>query len=145
VTVTTRVIAAPPTAVDAVLADPDTYPSWLVGAKRMEEVDADFPAPGSGFDHEVGGGPVEVHDRTDVTGRVPGRDLQLVVRARPLLVADVSFHLEPVAEGTSVRMEERPRGAYRWFSWLIGPLVRVRNERSLQRLAALVERGGATP
>ena len=142
-TVTTRVIAAPPTAVDAVLSDPDTYPSWLVGAKRMLDVDDDFPAPGAGFEHEVGAGPVEVHDRTDVTEHVPGRDLKMVVRARPLLVADVQFHLEPVADGTSVRMEETPRGAYRWLSWLIEPLVRVRNERSLQRLASLIERRDA--
>ena len=144
-TTTTRVIEAPPDAVDAMLADPDTYPTWLVGAKRMLEVDDDFPREGSGFQHEVGAGPIEVHDRTSVSGRVPGRELRMVVRARPLLVADVVFELAPVGTGTRVRMTETPRGVYRHLRLLIEPLVRLRNERSLQRLAHLLERGAARP
>ena len=138
-TTTTRVIQVPPETVDAALSDPDTDPRWLVGAKRMLEVDDDFPQQGSGFVHEVGAGPVEVHDRTSVTGRVPGRELRMVVRARPLLVADVVFQLEPVESGTHVTMTETPRGAYRALGWLIEPLVRLRNERSMQRLARLLE------
>jgi uncharacterized protein YndB with AHSA1/START domain len=142
VTVTTRVIAAPPETVDDVLSEPDTYPAWLVGARRMRSVDADFPAPGSGFDHEVGAGPVRIDDRSDVIGREPGRRLRMVVRARPLLVAEVDFELEPVAGGTRVRMTETPKGWHRWYAFLVEPLVRIRNERSLSRLAQLIERPG---
>jgi hypothetical protein len=141
------VIAASPEAVDSILSEPDTYPAWLVGARRMRGVDADFPAPGSGFDHEVGGGPVRIDDRSDVIDRDPGRRLRMIVRARPLLVAEVDFQLEPVDGGTCVRMTETPKGWHRWYAPLVEPLVRLRNERSMQRLAHLIERadGGASP
>ncbi|WP_421118642.1 SRPBCC family protein [Aquihabitans daechungensis] len=36
------------------LADPWTYPEWLVGAKEMRSVDAEWPAAGSSFHHRVG-------------------------------------------------------------------------------------------
>ena len=36
-------LPAPPQEVFDVISDPDTYPSWLVGAKRIRHVDPDFP------------------------------------------------------------------------------------------------------
>ena len=111
--VTSRVINAPPAAVDAVLEDPTTYPSWLGGARRIRSVDRGWPQVGRGFDHEVGAGPVEVHDRTVVTGRRPGRELRLLARARPLLVAEVRFELAPIEGATRLEMTETPLGAYR--------------------------------
>ena len=48
------IVPAPPEAVFAVLSDPETYPEWLAGAQHIRQVDGDFPAPGSQFDHEVG-------------------------------------------------------------------------------------------
>ena len=138
-TVTEHRIAATAATVSAVLADPTTYPQWLVGAKRIRSVDHDWPSPGSSFEHEVGVGPVEVRDRTEACFWQAGRELDLRVRARPLLVADVRFDIEPAGAGTLVRMTESPRGVYRVFAPLIAPLVRWRNARSLHRLAELVE------
>jgi uncharacterized protein YndB with AHSA1/START domain len=138
-TLSARVIQAPPAAVHAVLEDPTTYPQWLGGARRIRRVDPDWPKAGSGFAHEVGAGPVEVQDRTEVIDWQPGRELRLLVRARPLLEADVRFKLSRDGGATRLEMTETPCGAYRAFSWLIAPLVRVRNDRSLRRLAELVE------
>ena len=139
-TVNERRVAAPTTRVSAVLADPTTYPAWLVGAKRIRHVDDAWPAPGASFEHEVGAGPLEVHDRTEVREWRSGRELRLLVRARPVLVADVRFEIEPADGGTLIRMTETPCGTYKLLSWAISPLVHARNGRSLDRLAELVER-----
>jgi uncharacterized protein YndB with AHSA1/START domain len=127
------------------LVDAEHYPSWLVGARQVSVNDPTWPAPGSTFDHEVGAGPVDVHDSTTVVDLDWRRRLDLVVRARPFLVADVRFDLRPDGAGTHLRMEERPRGVFRLLSPLITPLVRIRNDRSLANLSRwLVEEVGGT-
>lgn len=128
------------------LADPETYPDWLVGAHEIRSVDDDFPAPGSDFHHEVGaGGPVTVPDRTTSLEAEPARSLVLLVRARPLFEGVVRFELRPAADGTTVRMDETPLGVLRWLSPVLAPLLRARNARSLDRLRDLVERRGPAP
>ncbi|MEZ5249003.1 MAG: SRPBCC family protein [Ilumatobacteraceae bacterium] len=52
-----------PTAVFEVLTDATHYPRWLGGARRVVVDDPAWPSPGSEFHHEVGVGPVDVHDR----------------------------------------------------------------------------------
>ena len=47
-------IAAAPDAVFSVLSDPDAYGDWVVGSRRIRDADADFPAVGSKFHHQVG-------------------------------------------------------------------------------------------
>ena len=49
--------AAPVETVFAVLTDPTTYPSWLIGAADIRSIDRSWPAPGSRFHHRVGVGP----------------------------------------------------------------------------------------
>ena len=62
-----------------------------------------------------------------------------VIGARPFLIADVRFEVEPHGSGTTLRMTEEPRGPFRVMSPLIWPFVRARNDRSLRRLAELVD------
>jgi uncharacterized protein YndB with AHSA1/START domain len=140
--VVTRTIAAPVGTVYDVIEDPTTYPEWLVGAKRIRGVDPSWPRPGSEFEHEVGGGPVKVHDTTEITLDRPERELRLIARARPLFEADVRFEVAPDATGTLVRMSERPRGIFVVTAPFARPLVRARNERSLRRLGEYVARPG---
>src|SRR5690606_7522428 len=52
------------------LADPTTYPDWLVGAQRIRHVDPAFPAPSSGFDHSVGPTPSATVDDSTEARRV---------------------------------------------------------------------------
>jgi uncharacterized protein YndB with AHSA1/START domain len=133
-----RLDAAPPRVFEF-LTDAAHYPTWLVGARRVVVDDPHWPRPGSSFHHEVGAGPIEVHDATSVVGLEPWRRLDLVVRARPFLIADVRFEVEPHGSGTTLRMTEEPRGPFRVMSPLIWPFVRARNDRSLRRLAELVD------
>jgi hypothetical protein len=107
----------------------------------MRWVDPSFPAPGSQFGHEVGAGPVEVDDTTTSLAAEPERSLVLHVRARPMLEADVRFELRPDGDGTLVRMAERPTGPFRLVAPVVSPLVRLRNDHSLRRLARLLGDG----
>ena len=90
---TAREIEAPPSAVFAVLADPTTYPEWLVGASDIREVEPNFPSPGAKFHHMVGVKPFVVPDSTEVIDVEPDRRLKLRVRTRPFVVAEATFEL----------------------------------------------------
>src|SRR4051794_28932406 len=79
-------------AVFAVLSDPDTYPSWLVGAEQMRSVDDEFPRAGTSFEHSVGGGPVTVDDRSESIAVQTDTCLVLRVHAGPFH-ARVEFEL----------------------------------------------------
>ncbi len=141
--VSERRFRAAPERVFTALVDAASYPTWLIGAKHVRISDPEWPRPGSSFDHEVGVGPVEVHDTTTVSDVVFAESLDLVVRARPLFEADVHFDLSPDGTGTVVRMEERPRGRFRVLAPVTAPLVRCRNDRSLARLARRIDGLGA--
>jgi uncharacterized protein YndB with AHSA1/START domain len=138
-------IAASPEEVFAVLADPRTYPVWLVGAQRIRAVDPDFPAQGTEFDHSVG--PTKttsIDDSSEVLESEPPHRLSLLVHAGPLH-ARVDLLVLPAKDGTELRFRERPTG---WGAALT-PLLRLslhaRNLESVRRLAGLVEgRSAAT-
>ena len=132
-------IDAPVEEVWDALVDVRTYPHWLIGARRIRRIDDGWPAPGTAFHHEVGiGGPLTIRDRTRSEIVEPGRRLQLDVRARPLLRADVTFELTPTAEGTEVSLEEHPTGWHRLLAPLLAPLVMARNQASLGKLSERV-------
>jgi uncharacterized protein YndB with AHSA1/START domain len=147
VTTTVRTFDAPIADVYATLVEPTTYPRWLVGAKRIRTVAPEWPAAGAWFEHVVGFGPLQLADRTTSLGAVPPRHLELLVRARPLLKATVRFELEERASGCVLTMTETPQGTYRWIGTVAGPILRKRNERSLERLADAVDvrRGRPAP
>src|SRR3954453_19254759 len=73
----------------AVLVEPRTYPLWLLGARRIRFVSLSSPRRASYFQHVVGFGPFASVDRTTSKGSRRGRELNLVVRARPFLEAMV--------------------------------------------------------
>jgi uncharacterized protein YndB with AHSA1/START domain len=119
-----------------VLADPTTYPAWLVGTQKIRAVDDRFPAEGSEFHHSVGPGqPVTVDDATESLGATPGRRLTLAVHAI-LFHARVEFVLTPSAEGlTEVCLSEQPTGPLAILTPLLRPSLAARNRKSLRRLA----------
>lgn len=123
-----------------VLADPRTYPDWLVGAQVIRSVDADFPAPGSDFHHSVGASDeVSLPDKTTAVDVDPGKSLKLKVRARPFFEGMVTFRLVPVKAGTELVLDEEPIGPLRYVAPLLRPLIVARNAKSLDRLRDLVE------
>jgi uncharacterized protein YndB with AHSA1/START domain len=145
--VNTIVVEAPPEAVFEVLAHGERYAEWVLGPSRSWPIDANWPAPGSMLEHRSGVPPLALHDTTSVVSSDPPRRMLLEARVRPLLVATVELAITPHPTGCQVRMEERlvggvARGLPRW---LTEPLMRRRNDASLQRLRLLVLRSAGVP
>jgi uncharacterized protein YndB with AHSA1/START domain len=135
-----RTIRARPEQVWEVLADPTTYPSWLVGAQVIRSVDAEFPSPGSDFHHEVGANDkATIPDRTTALDADPPHSLSLKVRARPLFEGIVRFRLVATKSGTELVLEEEPVGPLRFLAPVLRPLIQARNAKSLDNLRDLVE------
>ena len=141
--VVTRHIDATTDQVWAVLANGWVYPTWVVGASRMREVEPAWPATGSRLHHSVGVWPLLVDDKTEVLESDPRRLLRVNARAWPAGDAEVRIELEPDVVGTQVTIREDARSGP---AVLIPRLVRQagivpRNRESLRRLAYLAERG----
>lgn len=139
---TSRVIDAPASEVFAVLADPEAYPDWLLGAANIRAADHNWPSPGSVFHHTVGVRPFAFADSTMVRDVEPDRFLHVSVRARPLITAEVEFTLIPDGDRCVLTMQEEPsrRVLGNLVRPVMDPVTHVRNHRSLQLLADLVLR-----
>jgi uncharacterized protein YndB with AHSA1/START domain len=130
---------ATPDEVWAVLADPECYPSWVVGAKNVRDADPAWPEAGTRFHHTVGVGPLALKDHTEVLeSRAPER-LVLRARARPSGEANVIIELTPENAGTRVDMEEYPVSGVAKIihNPLQDKLIHHRNVESLRRLEEL--------
>jgi uncharacterized protein YndB with AHSA1/START domain len=124
------------------IADPRTYPSWLLGAQRIRHVDPAFPAPASQFEHSVG--PVDgatVDDSAEALAADPPHRLDLSVHVGPV-EGDVTFLLEESGGGTTVTLRERPTGRLAVLTPLLRPLLYARNRWSLHQLRRLLEGSG---
>ncbi len=132
-----RVIAADAAQVWDVLADGWLYPVFVVGAARMREVDAAWPAPGTRLHHSAGLWPLMIDDTTVVLECEVGRRLVLEARGWPAGQARVTMRLEALGPGrTAVTIEEdATAGPGRLVP---GPvrrrLVDLRNAETLRRL-----------
>lgn len=138
---TTRLFHCPPEAVFAVLADGWTYPSWVVGASRMRDVDEDWPEPGSAIRHSVGIWPAVIDDETVATEWDPPRRASFTAKGWPIGEARIIMEARPHAEGCVVRMREYAiRGPMQYVPRLLTePALDLRNREALKRLAYLAE------
>lgn len=135
-------VDAPPAAVFAVLADPELYPRWVVGADRVRDSDDSFPAVGARLHHTVKVGPLSLKDHTEVLEVDSPTRILLKAKARPLGTALVEIELRASRGGSEVTIEETPGDQL--SSLLAGnPLadvaLRLRNAEALSRLKRLVE------
>jgi hypothetical protein len=133
---------ATPDQVWEVLSDGWLYPLWVVGASRMREVDAGWPAVGTRLHHSVGTWPLLVDDVTECVEQAPKTQLVLHAHAWPAGRASVALRLSPVGVDTEVTMEEQAtEGPAALIPRLVqDPVLAWRNVESLRRLAFLVER-----
>ena len=131
-----RELPAPPEVVFATIADPTTYPSWLVGNSEIREVEPAWPMPGSKFHHRVGRWPASIADSTKVLELDPGRMLRLNVRARPLIRAIVTFRVVGDDRRCVVTIEEEPelRLIGNAVRIVMDPMTHARNQASLRQL-----------
>ena len=134
-------IETSPERVFAVLADWRSYGDWVVGSRFMRGVDPGFPAAGTRFHHQVGIGPLNLNDHTQVLEVEQPRKLILKAKARPLGTAVVDLTLKRENGGTRVHMREDPGDTLSAFVFnpLTHLLVRGRNVESLKRLKGLAE------
>ncbi len=136
-----RIIEASPDKVWEVLADGWLYPVWVVGATRMRDVDAEWPATGSLLHHSAGVWPLVVSDSTEVLESLPGHFLRLRARGWPLGEAEVAITLTAHGSGTLVAIDEDvAAGPGRLVpAPLRSVTMKIRNVETLRRLAFIAE------
>jgi uncharacterized protein YndB with AHSA1/START domain len=139
----------PAKAVWDALADPGGYGYWVPGSKVIRDADPHWPAPGSGFHHTIGLGPITVSDHTVSLAARPPRLLRMRAKGRPLGTATITLEMTPRAGGTVVRICEQPDGPFVLMN--LNPVLHLitkgRNAESLMRLEELALRRalGAPP
>lgn len=128
-------------AVFRVLADGWLYPSWVVGASRMRDVDESWPEPPARLRHSVGAWPLLIDDSTSCVVWEPPKRMVFQARGWPIGEARVEIEAVPHGDGCLVRMrEEAVRGPGRLVPQFIAdPLFVWRNREALRRLAFLAE------
>lgn len=136
-----RVLTCRPEAVFRVLADGWLFPSWVVGASRMRNVDEDWPRPGSELHHSFGVWPFLIDDETHALEWRPPHRMVMRPTGWPLGEARVSIDVKPHGDGCLVRIqEEAVAGPARFVPRpVLDVLLRWRNAETLHRLAYLAE------
>lgn len=124
-----------------VLVDGWLFPSWVVGASRMRDVDPEWPQVGSHIHHSFGVWPALLDDESTVLDFDPPRLLRIQPKGRPFGVAEVTVEVRERDGGCVVRISER---AVSGPASLIPPAVldvplHIRNVETLRRLALLAE------
>lgn len=136
-----RAFSCSPAAVFEVLADGWLYPTWVVGASRMRDVDAAWPRPGSKLAHSVGVWPALIDDETVSVEWDPPRRAVMRAKGWPIGEAQVTLDVRRTASGCLVRIQEEPaEGPGAWVPrFITEPMLHLRNRETLQRLAYVAE------
>ncbi len=136
-----RVMNCEPGYVFDVLADGWLYPSWVVGASRMREVDAEWPLPGSTIHHSFGVWPMLLNDRTSMLEWDPPRHALMKARSWPIGEAHVTIDVRESGGISNVRMiEDVIAGPARFVPRPArDAAIHARNSETLGRLANLAE------
>ncbi|MGB3731888.1 SRPBCC family protein [Microbacterium sp.] len=136
-----RVMHCTPEDVFDVLADGWLYPTWVVGAWRMRDVDEDWPRVGAGLHHSVGVWPALINDETVVEDYQHPRAMVMRAKGWPVGEARVTIQVRPRGTETIVRMqEEATAGPARLVPRAVmDVLLYWRNAETLHRLAYLAE------
>lgn len=142
-----------PDAVFRVLADGWLYAGWVVGASRIRDVDADWPAPQALIHHSFGAWPVLLNDTTYMQEWDAPRHARMRARGWPIGEAYVTIDVKPRARlvgggsGCVVRLSE---DAVEGPGLLVPKFIRdlglwYRNTETLRRLKWMAEGGAGMP
>jgi hypothetical protein len=139
--VNVRTMRCSPEDVFAVLGNGWLFPTWVVGASRMRDVDAAWPSLGARLQHSFGVWPALIDDETTILVWDPPRLMVMQPSGWPIGEARVSVEVKPRGSGCVVRMTESAvKGP---GSWIPSPLLDVglyaRNIEALRRLAFIAE------
>lgn len=143
---TVRIMQCTPEAVFRVLGDGWLFPSWVVGASRMREVDESWPQQGSRLHHSFGVWPALINDATVVERFEPPHLLVLRAKGWPIGEARVTLNVKPRGDASVVRIQEEAiAGPGRFVPRpLMDLALHIRNTETLHRLAYLAEGMAAT-
>lgn len=136
-----RVLRCTPDDVFEVLGYGWLYPSWVVGASRMREVDETWPMAGAELHHSFGVWPALINDKTVMEEFVPSRLVVMRARGWPVGEARVRIEVKPRADEAVVRIqEEAVAGPGRFVPRAVmDVMLHWRNAETLHRLAYLAE------
>jgi uncharacterized protein YndB with AHSA1/START domain len=129
-----------PDVVWAVLADPLSYPRWLVGVKELLWADESWPMPGTAVDYAFRWGPLTLRGRATVLDAHRPGHLRLRWKRRLLGDSIAEFTIARTADGCVVDLAENPRGLFVGLSanpFATG-LTASQNTASIARLRRLV-------
>ena len=130
-----------PDEVFAVLADGWLFPTWVVGASRMRDVDEAWPREGSRLQHSFGVWPALIDDETTVLEWDPPHRMVIQPAGWPIGEARVALDVKPRGDGCVGRITEQ---AVKGPGALVPPAIldvglHLRNTETLRRLAFLAE------
>jgi hypothetical protein len=136
-----RVMNCEPRHVFDVLAKGWVYPSWVVGASRMRDVDEGWPRPGTNIHHSFCAWPMLLDDTTSMLEWDPPRHALIKALGWPIGEAHVAIDVRERGGISNVRMvEDVISGPARFIP---GPArdaaTHARNAETLRRLAYLAE------
>jgi hypothetical protein len=136
-----RELRCTPEDVFRVLGDGWLYPSWVVGASRMRDVDDAWPAAGTELHHSFGTWPLLIDDKTVVEACDAPHRLVLRARGWPIGEARVVIDIKARGDRSVVRIqEEAVAGPGRFVpDAIMDVLLHWRNSETLHRLAYLAE------
>jgi hypothetical protein len=136
-----RVMTCEPRHVFEVLADGWLYPSWVVGASRMRDIDESWPLPGAEIHHSFGVWPMLLDDMTSMLEWDPPRHALIKARGWPIGEAHVAIDVRERAGISNVRLtEDITAGPARFVPKPIrDAATHARNTETLRRLAYLAE------
>ncbi|WP_341946899.1 SRPBCC family protein [Microbacterium sp. LWH11-1.2] len=137
----TRAMDCTPDDVFRVLGNGWLYPTWVVGASRMRDVDEAWPGPGAELHHSFGVWPALLDDTTQMKEWDPPHRAVLRARGWPVGEASVTIRVRRLSSGCLVRIDEEPvKGPATIVPrFLTTPMLRWRNAETLHRLAYLAE------
>ncbi|HUR15402.1 MAG TPA: SRPBCC family protein [Mycobacteriales bacterium] len=119
----------------AVLSDGWTYSDWVVGTRKIREVEPGWPQAGSAIHYTAGHWPLRKDDITESVQYEPERRLELEAHAWPAGTAGIVLRAEQVSDGVVVTIDEAPKsGLLRAVhNPALDLLIRLRNVETLRR------------
>ena len=132
-----RLIAAKPGQVAAVMFDPQRDPEWIGGAKSVEPPAAEPTKVGARVTRHGGFMGRKFSWTTEVQGFDPDHLLHMAFIAGPMKGGTVTYRIEPDGSGSRVSVRNTGPGPQ-----VMGWFVKRSVGKDLDRLRRIVERGG---
>ncbi|MEF2978509.1 SRPBCC family protein [Subtercola sp. YIM 133946] len=127
----------------AVIANGWYFPTWVVGASRMRDVEETWPHVGSHLHHSFGVWPVLINDETTSLQWNPPHRVVMQPKGWPIGEARVTVEVKPHKKGCRVTIHEHAvKGPGTLIpSRLLDAALFIRNIETLRRLAFMAEAG----